>query len=404
MSLAIARPAGLLAAPGFVRLWVAGGIGSAMLWLEVLAAALFTLAVTGSPLAVTVVSAARAAPLLVVGVVLGAMSDAMDRRRIVIAGYLLAAATAASIAVLAGFGLVRPWHLGVGALIGGVVYATELPARRRLIAECAGPASMHRATATDILTGSATRVAGPLLGGWAYAQVGLPGAFALSAGLNLLAAVLVGGVVNRQERRPAARVAIGRDIEAVWAFARRQRVVLLLLGMTVTMNLCAYSYSALIAPIGQLVFGQGPGMIGVLAAAEPAGALACGVALAIWPLPRSSIRWLAAGSAMLMTALAAVSWLGQFGGTFWPVCAVLGVGGAGVAVYSVMQTTIVLDTVPLPLRSRVMGLVSMAIGSWPVGILLGGVLTAEVGLLGAVRALALLGLVLMAGLLLLTRG
>ncbi len=403
MSVVLAARPGLLGAPGFVRLWVAGGIGSAMLWLEVLAAALFTLSVTGSSLDVAIVSAARAAPLLVVGVLLGAVSDAMDRRRIVMVGFLLAAATSGSIATLAAFGLVRPWHLIVSALVGGVVYGTELPARRRLIAECAGVANMRRATAADILTGSATRVAGPLLGGWAYGQVGLFGAFALSATLSLVAAVLVGGVVSRQEVRPLVLRDIGPEIAAGWAFARRQRAVLLLLGMTVTMNLCGYSYSALVAPLGKLVFRQGPAMIGVLAAAEPAGSLAAGLAIALWPLRGPSLRWLIGGASMLLLALAAVSWLGEAGGSFWPVCGVLFMGGTGVAAYAVTQTTIVLDATPPPLRSRVMGLVSMAIGCWPLGILLGGALTTGLGLLGALRALALLGLTLVGGLLLLAR-
>jgi hypothetical protein len=49
----------LFTAPGFKELWIAGGIANAMLWLEVLAAGLFTFQATGSGLAVAIVSAAR---------------------------------------------------------------------------------------------------------------------------------------------------------------------------------------------------------------------------------------------------------------------------------------------------------------------------------------------------------
>ena len=49
----------LFAASGFKELWIAGGIANAMLWLEVLAAGLFTFQVTGSGLAVAIVPAAR---------------------------------------------------------------------------------------------------------------------------------------------------------------------------------------------------------------------------------------------------------------------------------------------------------------------------------------------------------
>jgi hypothetical protein len=44
----------LLAATGFRELWIAGGVANAMLWLEVLAAGLFTFQATGSGLAVAI--------------------------------------------------------------------------------------------------------------------------------------------------------------------------------------------------------------------------------------------------------------------------------------------------------------------------------------------------------------
>jgi hypothetical protein len=43
-----------LAAPGFRELCIAGGVADAMLWLEVLAAGLFTFQATGSGLAVAI--------------------------------------------------------------------------------------------------------------------------------------------------------------------------------------------------------------------------------------------------------------------------------------------------------------------------------------------------------------
>ncbi len=189
----------MLSNPAFVRLWIAGGIGNAMLWLEVLAAGLFTAQVTGSGLAVAIVSAARSLPLLG-GAMVGVLSEAFDRKRIVVGGLLLAAASSASVASLGALGVARPWHLAVAALVSGCVYATEMPARRRLVAESAGPARVARAVALDSLTNFATRCAGPLLGGAAYGVVGLPGTFAASAALSLFGAALVAASTTRRSR------------------------------------------------------------------------------------------------------------------------------------------------------------------------------------------------------------
>ena len=124
-----------LYAGAFLRLWGAGGVSAAMLWLEILAASLFTFEATGSSLAVAAVSAARAAPLLLFGAVAGVMSDAWNRRSIVLGGLVLSAVSAGSVAMLGSAGLARPWHLAVAAFVSGCAYATEFPARRRMVAE-----------------------------------------------------------------------------------------------------------------------------------------------------------------------------------------------------------------------------------------------------------------------------
>ncbi len=77
----------LFSVSGFKELWIARGIANAMLWLEVLAAGLFTFQATGSGLAVAIVSAARSFPLLLTGAFIGVFSEATNRKRIVVVGW-----------------------------------------------------------------------------------------------------------------------------------------------------------------------------------------------------------------------------------------------------------------------------------------------------------------------------
>lgn len=183
--------AALLEAPNFRGLWIAGGLANAMLWLEVLAAGLFTLNATGSGLDVALVSAARSLPLLLTGAFIGVLSDAINRKRIVAAGLVVTAISSAVVGVIGMCGALLPWHLGLAALVSGTVYATEMPARRRMIAECAGDDARPRAVAVDSMTNYATRCAGPLAGGLAYRHLGLPGAFLISAVCSTIALLLV---------------------------------------------------------------------------------------------------------------------------------------------------------------------------------------------------------------------
>jgi MFS family permease len=389
-----AAAAGPLAAPGFVRLWVAGAIGNTMLWLELLAAGLFTLQATGSALDVALVAACRALPLLGGGAFVGVLAEALDRKRIVLGGLLLIGTSSGSVAVLGLLGVARPWHLALAALVGGFVYATEYPARRRMIAECAGPAGMGRAIALDSLTGFLSRAAGPLLGGVAYGRLGLGGTFAVSSLLSLLAAALVAPTPHRQDRRTLAVWQVRRDLLEGIAFARRSRRMLALLGITVVMNLFGYAYTALMAPIGRDAYALSPSGVGVLAAAEPAGAFASGLLMTAIVLPGPLLGWFAAGAAVLLTALAAASLLPPL----WPVCLMLLAGGLGSGVYTNCQTAMAM-TAPPALRSRVMGLLTVCIGGWPIGQILVGLLTTRLSPLAALAALGLSGLLALAGVL-----
>ena len=98
---------------------------------EVLCAALFTLDVTGSGLAVALVTAARTLPMLLLGAFAGVMSEAVNRKRILLAGQIMSAVVSLTIAALAASGVAQPWHVGLAALLTGTVWSTEMSTRRQ---------------------------------------------------------------------------------------------------------------------------------------------------------------------------------------------------------------------------------------------------------------------------------
>jgi predicted MFS family arabinose efflux permease len=384
--------AGLLDAPDFIRLWAVGGLANALRWLEALAVALFTLEATGSGLMVAVVSASRSLPLIAMGAFAGVLSDAMDRKRILVGGMLLSAAASAAVCALAWAGVLAPWHLILAGLASGLVYGTELPARRRMLGESVSAALLPRAVALDSLTGSLSRVAGPLIGGAAYQWIGVSASFACTAALSLLAAAVALGVRWRQETRPLRLASMMTELAEGAMLVRRTPALLALLGATVAMNLCGYAYSSLVAPLGETVFHASPELVGVLAAAEPAGGSLGGLLLTLGGTPRIDPVWLLLGGAAgLMAILVLMPWVPGF----WLACVLLGIGGLGVALYANVQTTIALTETPFALRSRVMGLVTTAIGMWPVGMLIAGGLGDAIGPLRAMLALGTGGLLLL---------
>src|ERR1700757_3831126 len=116
----------LLTSTTFLRLWAIGGCVNAMRWFEVLAAALFTLDVTGSGLAVALVSAARTLPMFFLGAFAGVMAEAVDRKRVLVLGQFITAAASATVAALGLLCVARPWHLVATALVAGTIWSTEM--------------------------------------------------------------------------------------------------------------------------------------------------------------------------------------------------------------------------------------------------------------------------------------
>ena len=377
----------LLATPSFRRLWAIGGCVTAMRWHEVLAAALFTLDVTGSGLAVAVVTAARSLPMFVLGAFAGVLSEAVNRKHIMIAGYLLAAGASASIAILSALGWARPWHLGIAALAAGTVWATEMATRRRMVGEAVTTQLVPRALALDTMSNSLTRLIGPVVAGAMYEWGGLTLAFTVSTCVFLLAACLGSGLQHRQETRRLALSQVPRDLAEGFAYARTHTVIAGVLVVTIAMNLLGFPYSALLPPIGWQLFEVGPILIGVLAAAEAFGSLLGGLRLASGDPPGSGRVLMVGGSLLFLGAVA----LMPLTPWFWPACALLVVAGIGASAFANMQTSLIILHAPPAMRSRLMGLLTVCIGMGPWGILLAGTLAGLFGPLVAIDTIAFAG-------------
>jgi len=379
----------LLSSRSFLRLWAIGGCVNTMRWFEVLTAALFTLDATGSGLAVAVVSAARTLPMLLLGAFAGVMSEATNRKRILLIGQILCGLVSATIAVLAACGIARPWHIGIAALIAGTVWSTEMSTRRRMVGECVQGALVSRALALDTVTNSITRLLGPMVAGAVYQTKGLAGAYTVSACVYLVAVILIAGLSYQQTSRRIVLAHVPRDLAEAFAFARSHLIIGGVLAVTIAMNLLGFCYAALVAPIGRQVFMVSPTLTGMLAGAESFGALLGGLLLTSGE-PRTSGRVLMVGGSLLFLVCVIAMPLMP---VFALACGVLVVGGFGSAAFANMQTSLIVLHAPSHIRSRLMGMLTVCIGMGPLGILIIGVLADRFGPLLAVDIMAVTGLI-----------
>jgi len=386
-----APPAGrLLRNVAFVRLWAAGGLTNTIRWLEILVSSLFVFEVSGSAFTVALVTMMRSLPMLLGGAMAGAIAEALDRRKLLLLGQFLNATSTAVVLLLGITGQLAVWHLTISSLASGIVWSTEMAVRRRMIGEAAGEHDIVRSSALDSITNNVTRMVGPIAGGLAFQTLGVTGGFAIATAGHLLSMAVSVGLVHRQEVRTLVLRGIPTAIVEATRFARTKAVLRTVLITSVLMNAFGFSYTAVLPAWGEASFQASPAMIGLLAAAEPLGALVGALIIASGKVPlRPSLMFsLGTTGFMILLVVAANMPLAL-------AFAFLTLGGVGAAAFGSMQTTLVIINAPPESRSRVLGLVTTCVGMGPFGVLAAGALADRLGPVLALTIMGSVGAILM---------
>src|SRR6266404_4513018 len=94
--------------------------------------------------------------LWLVGAFANAISEAVNRKLIVMLALLVPAVVSTVLATLATTGHLELWHLALGNLVSGTMWATAMSTRRRMVGEVAGAHRIVPAIALDSATNAAT--------------------------------------------------------------------------------------------------------------------------------------------------------------------------------------------------------------------------------------------------------
>ncbi|HYX01761.1 MAG TPA: MFS transporter [Reyranella sp.] len=375
----------------FWRLWYVGLVAAIVRWLEMVVVGVVVYDRTGSPFVVAVITMLRMVPMGLFGAVLGAVVERVDRRLALAALLGLMALTSGVLAVVAALGALEVWHLAVLSLVNGCGWATDNPMRRAMMGEAVGHERMGWAMSLDVGASNASRAVGPAIGGLLLVSVGIEGAFLLNVLLYATALAATLGV-----RRPIAAASVGgamlarlREGLALAVCDRRLAGALL---VTVIYNLFGWPFTSMIPVIGRDSLGLGPEGIGWLASTEGVGAFIGALVLALWLKP----HWYALGYIGGLALYLAAVILFALAPSFAVAGAALLLTGVSGAAYAALQATIVYLAAPPDMRSRMLGVLSVCIGTGPLGFLWLGWLADRIGANQATAITAALGLLALA--------
>ncbi len=390
-----ARPGrfALLRRPDFLRLWLAGGFSGTIRWIETLAIGLYTFHETGSPFLVTAMLFARTLPSLLFGAPLGALAARLDRKRLLATGYAILTVASVVLFALAHTGRLEIWHIAAGAVLSGCAWAMDHPVRRTLLGEIAGNRRLAIAMSLDMATVHATRAIGPIVGGALLHWYGIAGVYALAVVLNGASLLNATRLRFRSANdAPSPTLRFTRILSDGIAFARGNPFVLGVLTVTMILNLFGFSYVSIAPVIGEEVLGLDPVRVGFMMATEACGAFLGSLGLATFVRPAWYRPVFTAGAAGFIAMVALFSLSTWFSASLF----ILLLAGLSVSGFAVMQGTLLMHGTPPEMRSRVMGLLALAIGAAPFGILLVGALSEWLGPARALTVASLTGLTALA--------
>ena len=221
----------------------AQGLASFGTWIQNITQDWLVLTLTRSGEAVGLTAAFQFLPALLLGPYGGRVADRWPRRRVLLCTQTVNCLVAACMAGIALTGQARPWQIFALALVAGLVWVVDNPARQALLGDMVSPDDLRSAVAMNSSVFQSARIVAPALAGLLITSAGPAVAFCVDT------AFFAAGVLALTRLRPPPRPPIGEgttgardgdsDFKVLGYLRRNRRIALtiLLVGVVGTFGL-----------------------------------------------------------------------------------------------------------------------------------------------------------------------
>jgi len=345
------------------RLYFAGQVVSVSgSWMQRVAQSWLVLHLTGSGIALGLVSALQFLPILLVGAWAGLVADRIDKRRLLMLTQSLMGLLALVLGVVTLTGVVQLWMVFLMALLLGVVTAVDNPARQAFVMELVGRRQVTNAVSLNSAVFTASRIVGPAIAGVLITAVGTGWCFVLNAasfgGVLMALLAMEAGQLQLVKPPPRARGQLMEGLRFVWS-RPDLRTPLALLAVVGTL---ALNFTVVLPLLARDTFHGDASTYGTLFSVLGAGSLAGALFTASRREPSVRLMVGALGFfGLFMLGAAAAPTLAL------EIAALIPMGVAALVFQTTTNSLIQLRSEPA-LRGRVMALYSVVfLGSTPIG-------------------------------------
>jgi MFS family permease len=348
----------------FRRLWTGQTITVVGTQMTLVVVPFQVYSVTHSSLAVGLTSIVALVPLVVFGLLGGAIADAVDRRVLLLCtqtGTAVASALLFAQSLLPGPG--HLWVLWTLTAVESALTAVNSPTRSASIPALVGAGKVAAANALNTTVQQAGVIVGPLVAGLLIGAGGLPVTYALDAVGFAVAVLLLRGLPPLPPAGAEGRLRFGAALRSVgegFAFLRTQPVLL----MTFVVDIIAMFFGwprAVIPELAQTTFAHSANALGWLSAGVSIGALLMGL-VSGWVTRVDRQGALVLGAISVWGVAIALFGLARS----LPLAVLfLAVAGAGDLVSSVLRTSILQTAAPDNMRGRMQGVFIVVVAGGP---------------------------------------
>jgi MFS family permease len=272
------RPWSSLLIRDYRLLWIASVLSSLAGQIRNVATLYQVYDISGSAFKLGLTGFLETLPFIIFGLFAGAVADAFDRKKLLIATISLQLVPNLLLGLLTLTGAIQVWHIYTLGLVGAFVEVFNWPARAALIPRLVPPPLLMNAMVVNTMILQTSFLVGPAIGGFLIDKSGLAVAYFSSTLLFVPAVIAIfslraSGKIEGP-RRSVNLKSIVEGIEFIWI----QRIILSLFLLDFAVVLVGF-YRPILPIFAADVFKTGASGLGLLYAAPAAGSLLGSTAL-----------------------------------------------------------------------------------------------------------------------------
>lgn len=321
---------------------------------------------THQEMSLAYINIAFAIPMLIFSLLGGAMSDRIERRKLIIIGQLILLANECAVMGLLIFGVLEFWNLLIAGIIAGVFMPFVMPARTALVYNVVGPNKLGNAMALSSAVMNLSRILGPAMMGFAISLYSTVGAYIIAVALYSTSVLCMLGIHrNKNSHGNTVKPKISQDVLAGIRYIKSYRPLLICIFFGLIPMLLAMPFQKFLVVFADQIWAVGERGLGILMGMSGLG----GVIGSIWVAQRGEridrTKLMAVNALLFAVLIIAFSLTSHFYLALIPLVIASACGTAS----QTLNTTTIQLLVDDAQRGRTSSFMMMAYGLTPLGVL-----------------------------------